>query len=549
MPWLDRIVAEEPRIGHGSLRGFAIAILLVAVALWLRFLLGGWLPGNPYHTFWPAAVLAAFFGGLGPGLLATVLGGVAAWYMLIPPSWSFRIAATGDVVALVSYLVISSVNCVIIHAFREAVAHLRLERRKQQELARSLETRVAERTQELARANAKLREEIVERERAEAVALQSQKMEAIGQLTGGVAHDFNNLLTVIFGNLDALRLRLAGRDAGSEKLIEAALRGAERAASLTQRLLAFSRRQALEPASIEINKLVLGMSELMRRTLGEEIELETVLAGGLWRALADPHQLEIALLNLVINARDAMPNGGKLTIETANASLDEVYAAANEQVSPGQYVLVAISDTGTGMTAEVVAKAFEPFFTTKQVGQGTGLGLSMVYGFIRQSGGHVKIYSELDHGTTMKLYLPRLIGTAKDRPQPTPHDGAGAPSGSGTILVVEDDDDVRAYAVRVLRHEGYDVLEAATGDAALQLLRGGHRIDLLFTDVVLPQINGRELAEAARQIIQPLKVVFTTGYSPNAIVHGGKLDPDVALIPKPFTAATLAERIRKELAG
>jgi signal transduction histidine kinase len=549
VPWLDRIVAEQPRLKHGSLSGYAVAIALVALALGLRFLLGGWLPGNPYHTFWPAAVLAAFFGGLGPGLLATFLGGIAAWYVLVPPFWSFRGSSTPDAIALASYFVISAVNCVIIHAFREAVARLRTERLKQEELARSLEARVAERTRELAEANARLRAEIAERKQAEAAALQSQKMEAIGQLTGGVAHDFNNLLTVIFGNLDALRLRMIGRDPALEKLIEAALRGAERAATLTQRLLAFSRRQALEPASIDVNKLVLGMSELMRRSLGEQIELETVLAGGLWRALADPHQLEVALLNLVINARDAMPTGGKLTIETANASLDEAYAAAHEQVTPGQYVLIAITDTGAGMSSEVAAKAFEPFFTTKQVGQGTGLGLSMVYGFIKQSGGHVKIYSEPGHGTTVKLYLPRVRNGARQQPAQPGNDPAVEPSGSGTILVVEDDEDVRAYAARVLREQGYRVIEAADGPAALKLLEGGERVDLLFTDVVLPQMNGRELAEAARQRFRRLKVVFTTGYSRNAIVHGDRLDRDVALIPKPFTAATLTERIRKELVG
>jgi signal transduction histidine kinase/CheY-like chemotaxis protein len=482
-------------------------------------------------------------GGLGPGLLATAIGGVCAWYAFPP------LHDMGNVPSLVLYGGFSTMNCAIVYGFQESVRRLRVERLRQAELARSLEARAAERTAALAAVNRSLQQEIAEREKAQRQMLQAQKMEAIGQLTGGVAHDFNNLLTVIFGNLDALRLKLAGRDPGTEKLIESALRGAERAATLTERLLAFARRQPLEPMRIDVNRLVLGISDLLRRSIGEGVELETVLAGGLWRAICDPHQLEIALLNLAINARDAMPGGGKLTIETANASLDEVYAERQEQVKPGQYVMLAVSDNGHGMTGDVQARAFEPFFTTKPAGHGTGLGLSMVYGFVKQSDGHVKIYSEPQHGTTVKIYLPRAQADSADAPSERAGSKTSGVPPNGTILVVEDDDDVRQHAAQVLRGQGYVVLEASDGATALALLRSGARVDLVFTDVVMPLMNGRELADAAKRLSRDLKIVFTTGYSPNAIVHGGKLDPDVVLIPKPFTADTLARRIRKAMAG
>jgi signal transduction histidine kinase len=546
VPWLERIAAEETsRLRAGSPGAYAAAVLIGGIALALRLAIGPVLPGMPYLTFWPAAILAALIGGLGPGLLATLIGGVCVWYALLPPYQPV------DMASLAFYGGFSAMNCVVVYGFQEAVRRLRAERTRQAEMARSLEQRVAERTAALAAANQTLQRETAERETAQRQMLQAQKMEAIGQLTGGVAHDFNNLLTVIFGNLDALRLKLAGRDPAAEKLIESALRGAERAATLTERLLAFARRQPLQPASIDVNRLVVGLSDLVRRSVGEGIELETVLAGGLWRAVCDPHQLEIALLNLAINARDAMPGGGKLTMETANASLDEAYAAQHDHLTPGQYVMLAVSDTGQGMSGEVQAKAFEPFFTTKPVGHGTGLGLSMVYGFVRQSGGHVKIYSEPQHGTTMKLYLPHAmaeVGDASGRDASSePSAAAGRPA--GTILVVEDDDEVRRYAAQVLRDQGYVVLEASDGASALVVLRSGARVDLVFTDVVMPVMNGRELADAARRLSRDLKIVFTTGYSPNAIVHGGKLDPDVALIPKPFTAETLTRRIRKVMAG
>jgi signal transduction histidine kinase len=405
----------------------------------------------------------------------------------------------------------------------------------------------------LAEANRDLREQIDRREQVEEALRQAQKMEAIGQLTGGVAHDFNNLLQVIQGNLERLRRRHDPGD-GSEqaraqftRMVDAALLGAQRAAQLTQRMLAFSRRQPLAPKPVDVNRLVAGMSDMLSRTLGEGVALETVLGAGLWRALADDNQLENALLNLAVNARDAMPRGGKLTIETANVALDEAYAAAErDEVAPGQYVMLAVSDTGSGMPRAVLAKVFEPFFTTKDVGQGTGLGLSQVYGFVKQSGGHVKIYSEPGEGTTVKLYVPRVAaadprdGRPADAAQPVP-----GGDGSETILVVEDEEAVRRLAVETLVELGYRVLEASDGQAALAILEQSPEVRLLFTDVGLPGgLNGRQLADRVLARRPWLKVLFTTGYARNAIVHHGRLDQGVELISKPFQAAALAHKVR-----
>jgi len=401
---------------------------------------------------------------------------------------------------------------------------------------------------------AKITRDITERraaqtalQRAQERLVQAQKMEGIGQLTGGVAHDFNNLLTVIIGNLESAQRHMpsSGADAGHlGRSVGNAMRGAQRAASLTQRLLAFSRRQPLEPKPVDLSRLVSGMSDLLRRALGEQIAVETVLAGSPWRVYVDPNQLEVSILNLAVNARDAMPDGGKLTIETANVYLDETYAAAQAEMAAGQYVVISITDTGTGMTREVLARAFEPFYTTKDVGHGTGLGLSQVYGFVKQSGGNVRIYSEVGHGTTVKIYLPRLH--AKDEPLAVPDVEATAPKSSGdqTILVVEDEEDVRAHTTSILRELGYHVIEAATGAAALHMLRNHADVALLFTDVGLPGgMNGKQLADAARELRPDLRILFTTGYARDAIVHDGRLDPGLALLPKPFTYAAVASKL------
>jgi signal transduction histidine kinase len=384
--------------------------------------------------------------------------------------------------------------------------------------------------------------EIEARSGMEEALRQAQKMEALGQLTGGIAHDFNNMLNVVIGNLDMLIRRLARGDAKVERFATFALDGATRAAQLTERLLAFARQQPLRPEPINANKLVAGMSDLLHRTLGETIRTESVLAGGLWRARTDANQLESAILNLAVNARDAMPDGGKLTIETANAYLDDMYAASHAGVSQGQYVMVAVTDTGVGMTPAIARKAFDPFFTTKSVGKGTGLGLGQIHGFVHQSGGHVKIYSELGQGTTVKIYLPRYYGTPEEAQ--IPQRALPERSGHGTtILVVEDEESVRHVSVEALTELGYRVLEANNAHMALRLLEQYPEIGIMFTDVVMPEVNGRMLADEARRRLPNLKVLFTTGYTRNAIVHNGVLDPGVHLIGKPFNLEQLARKL------
>jgi PAS domain S-box-containing protein len=373
---------------------------------------------------------------------------------------------------------------------------------------------------------------------------EAQKMEAIGQLTGGIAHDFNNVLTVITGTIDILIDGVADRPglATVAHMIEEA---ATRGAGLTRQLLAFARKQPLQPRETDINALVAETANLLRPTLGEDVEIERMLEDGAWRAMIDPTQLASALLNLALNARDAMPSGGKLTLETANVILDEVYAQANSEVTPGPYVMVAVSDTGTGIPAALHHKVFEPFFTTKDIGKGTGLGLSMVYGFVKQSNGHIKIYSEEGHGTTIKLYLPRASGetqTIEAAPSPRLQGGHEA------ILVVEDDALVRNYVVSQIESLGYKAIAANTGAEALALLERGVMFDLLFTDVVMPGgMNGRELAERVKRHRPGTRVLYTSGYTENAIMHHGRLDPGVALLNKPYRKTELARKIREVL--
>ena len=373
---------------------------------------------------------------------------------------------------------------------------------------------------------------------------QSQKMEAIGQLTGGVAHDFNNLLQVISGNLQLLAKDIVGNDRAERRVANAHL-AVNRGAKLASQLLAFGRRQALEPRVVNIGRLVSGMDELLRRALGEAIEIETVGAGGLWNTLADPANLENAIVNLAINARDAMDGTGKLTIEVGNVSLDDTYAQMHGEVTPGQYVMLAVTDTGIGMSPEVAAQAFEPFFSTKPEGQGTGLGLSMVYGFVKQSHGHIKIYSEVGHGTTVKIYLPR---TKQKEDVINVLDQETLTGGTETILVAEDDDEVRATAAEMLTDLGYRVFKARDATSALSIIEKGHAIDLLFTDVVMPGLlKSPELARKAKGRLPNLAVLFTSGYTENAIVHGGRLDAGVDLLPKPYTRDALARKIRQVL--
>jgi signal transduction histidine kinase len=420
---------------------------------------------------------------------------------------------------------------------------------RQQAFAEILEESVKARTRELEAENEA-------RRKAEEALRQAQKMEAVGQLTGGVAHDFNNLLTIIMGGLEIIERQIPALPASpaAQRLGRArdmALKGAQRAALLTQRLLAFARQQPLSPQPIDANKLVAGISDLLRRTIGETVSLETVMSGGLWNSHADPNQLENALVNLAVNARDAMPNGGKLTIETQNCFLDDAYVATlAEPVRPGQYVMIAVADSGTGMDAATTERAFEPFFTTKGVGKGTGLGLSQVYGFVRQSSGHVRIYSEIGEGTSVKIYLPRFFGTIDKADPIAQKRGLARAIGAEYILVVEDDNALRAYTVEILTELGYHVLEAQHGLDALSILEAPNQIDLLFTDVVMPGgMNGRQLADEALLRRPSLKILFATGYTRNAIVHHGRLDPGVQMIGKPYSMETLASKVRIILDG
>jgi two-component system, NtrC family, sensor kinase len=391
--------------------------------------------------------------------------------------------------------------------------------------------------------------EIDRRAAAEDALRQSQKLEAIGHLTGGVAHDFNNLLTIIIGNIETAQRQLeAWTDGAQVKLsrrLENAMHGAQRAASLTKRLLAFSRQQPLDPTAIDVNRLLTGVSDFLRRGIGEDIALEIVGSAGVWPVEADGAELEAVILNLAVNARDAMPGGGKLTIEASNSYLDDAYCRKHPETVPGQYVQIAVTDTGTGMSKDVIDRAFEPFFTTKATGQGTGLGLSQVYGFVKQSGGHVKIYSEVGEGTTIKIYLPRFMGKVALDEKRTVEPARGLTG--ECVLVVEDDADVRGYVADTLGSLGYDVLQAENAETALKLIDEYKGIGLLLTDVVMPGMNGRKLAEAAVERRPGLKVLFMTGYSRNAIVHQGRLDPGVSLIQKPVTSENLATAVRKRL--
>jgi signal transduction histidine kinase len=401
---------------------------------------------------------------------------------------------------------------------------------------------------QLASAYGALQGEIEERGKVEAQLRQSQKMEAIGQLTGGVAHDFNNMLAVIIGNLGLLMRRWRPQEEKAVQYIENALSGARRAETLTHRLLAFSRQQPLVPQVLDCNKLVGGMNDLLQRTIGENIQVETVLGGGNWRTKADPTQLESAILNLAVNARDAMPHGGKLTIETANAFLDESYTRPLDDVPPGQYVLVSVTDNGTGMPPEVLARAFDPFFTTKAVDKGTGLGLSQVYGFVKQSGGHIRVYSELGHGTTIKIYLPRSAEPESTHSPDRPKSG-DIPLGTReqVVLVVEDESSMRRFAVDALRELGYSVIHAEGGKDAIAMLSNHARIDLLVTDIIMPEMNGRQLAEEVQRQRPGVKVLYMTGFTRNAVVHNGVVDDGVNLMTKPFSLSDFGERVARLL--
>ena len=427
--------------------------------------------------------------------------------------------------ASIAFVLISAVGFLGIAVTRRAISHL------------------ASARNELAISNRDLQKQIEQREEVESQLRQAQKMEAIGQLTGGIAHDFNNMLGVVMGSLDLMGRRIKNGDFAIDRFLEAASQATVRAAALTHRLLAFARQQPLEPKPIDVNNLISGMSDLMRSTLGEQIQIETVMAAGVWTASADPHQLESAILNVAINARDAMPDGGKLTIETGNTYLDEAYVRQHGDVEPGQYVMVAVSDNGSGMAPDIAARVFDPFFTTKPSGKGTGLGLSQVFGFIKQSRGHIKIYSEVGCGTTVKIYLPRLTGQLAT-PLPANPPSISAGSAGEVILVVEDDPMMLKFTIQAVRELGYTVLHADNAAAALAILDDRPDILLLFTDVVMPEVGGKKLVDQALKKHPALKVLYTTGYTANAVVHGGVLDAGVNLLGKPFTLDQLATKLR-----
>ncbi|NNG71008.1 response regulator [Rhizobium laguerreae] len=520
---------------------YPLAIAFVGLTFLLRLAASDTLSGFPFLSFLPAILLASFLGGVGPGLVAALVAGFIVQQFFVEPHNVFWPVSASQWVGLSTYFI----NAAIIVGLMEMIiiAHERQSRLRSE--LNSFNTRLEE---TVVQRTAELRHEMEENAAAQAQVRQLQKMETIGQLTGGVAHDFNNMLAIIIGNLDLAQRRLSGsEDPRLPYSIQNAKDGAQRAAVLTARLLAFSRQQPLAPEVIDLNKLVGGMSELLRRTLGEQIRIETVLAGGLWPSFADLSQLENAILNLAVNARDAMPGGGNLTIETANTELDERYSRMHSEVEAGQYVMVSMTDTGTGMSPEVIERAFDPFYTTKGPGKGTGLGLSQVYGYIKQSGGHIKIYSEIDRGTTVKIYLPRRVAMADARSgaagaQPIPHGSV-----NDTILVVEDDEHVRTMTAESLHELGYTVLQAASGIEALLLLEENPAVDLIFTDIVMPQMSGRQLADVVQEKWPTIRILYTTGYTRNAIVHNGVLDHGVSLLAKPFSLEQLAHKIRELL--
>jgi len=542
---------DHMRGNEGNFRSVNVAGDAVSVA-YARSNLSGWavLTSVPdrasraslHRALWTLAALAVLLTVLAV-LLAYAIGNRMAGAV---HALAAQASALGHGLPVVPrQLAVREVNAVG-QALAEASAKLRQRERERDDadrelrtLSETLENRVFERTRELAA-------EMKRRSDTEEALRQAQKMEAIGQLTGGIAHDFNNMLAIIIGSLDLAARRLTRGDTAIGKYLASAQEGGRRAASLVQQLLAFSRQQPLAPAELDTNKLISGMSEMLHRSLGETVRLETILPDGLWKTHADRNQLENAMLNLAVNARDAMPDGGQLTVETANARLEEA-DARKAGVAPGEYVLIVVRDTGGGMSPEVIEKAFDPFFTTKQSGAGTGLGLSQVYGFVRQSGGHVKIESAVGRGTVVRIYLPRYVGDAAPKPDEDEKTPIPTNDGSVTVLVVEDEAGVRAHAVSALRELGYRVLDADSAAKAIEVIGAHPEIGLLFTDVVMPEMNGRRLSDEVHQRRPDIKVLYTTGYTRDAIVHNGTVDAGVSLITKPFTLDELARKVAEVL--
>jgi signal transduction histidine kinase len=527
---------------------YVFALAAIALALLARLMLARQLVGFPFLTFFPAVILTGFICGWRAGAVAGIFGAFAARYFLVDDQpIALRMAITSSWLGFALYffavLVILALVGITHLAFRDFSAS----EQQRKDLNAELELRVQERTVELEEANQRLRDEALSLAAAEETIRQMQKMEAVGQLTGGIAHDFNNMLAIIIGSLDIAKRQLHQDSAKAERFITNAVEGAKRGAQLTSRLLAFSRQQQLTPRCLDTNGLIRDMSELLKRSLGEAIQLETVLVTEPWRTFADGSQLESAVINLCVNSRDAMPSGGTLTIETFNTELSEAYLAANSDARAGYYICVAVTDTGSGMPPEVLARAFDPFYTTKPTGQGTGLGLSQVYGFVKQSGGHIQIASEPGKGTTVRIYLPRFFGPEEPAAAPQPQASFASDVNQEVILVVEDEDRVRSMTVEALRGLGYAVIAASGPQQALDELLSNPHVHLLFTDVVMPGMNGRALAERIKAERPAVKVLYTTGYTQDAVTHSGMLERDVAFLAKPFTIDQLSLKVRQTL--
>jgi signal transduction histidine kinase/ActR/RegA family two-component response regulator len=526
--------------------GYAVALATVALALLARFLLSGQLAGFPFLTFIPAILLTSFFCGWRSGALAAALGALARLYFFAP---SPAAGPSGEMSLWLGYsMYIFAVTIILmaVGSMHAAFEDLAASAEQRKLLNAELEKRVRERTEALEAANRSLVDEAASRAAAEAQIRQLQKMEAVGQLTGGIAHDFNNMLAIVVGSLDIAKRCLTTDPQKAERFIGNAMEGARRGAQLTSRLLAFSRQQSLDPRPLEVNGLVRDMSDLLVRSIGSGIALQTVLAAELWRTFADASQLESALINLCVNSRDAMPEGGELIVETLNAALDEADTRGLD-ARHGDYVCICVTDSGTGMEPDVLARAFDPFFTTKTPGKGTGLGLSQVYGFVKQSEGHIRIDSQPGRGTAVRIYLPRYLGNEMPTHSAAPRAPQVSRPNQETVLVVEDEDGVRRMTVEALRSLGYTVIAAAGPEHALDLLTEGVRANLLFTDIVMPGMDGRALAERIKETQPGMKVLFTTGYMRGAPLYDVIADSGGAMLPKPFTVEQLAAKIRSTL--
>jgi len=526
---------------------YVFGLATIALALLARFILARQLAGFPFLVFFPAILVTSFVCGWRAGAVAAVFGGFAARYFFIGDSLPVRAAVTSTWVGYGLYAFAVVIVLFLVRSMHLAFRDFAESENKRKRLNEELESRVRERTVALEEANQRLRDEAASLAAAEARIRQMQKMEAVGQLTGGIAHDFNNMLAVIVGSLDIAKRQLHVDPAKSERFMANALDGAQRGAQLTSRLLAFSRQQPLDPRPLDANKLVRETSELLRRSLGENIHLETVLVDDLWRIFADAPQLESTLINLCVNSRDAMPDGGSLTLRTANVHLDNPDGPGAIGGQPGDHVAIVVHDTGCGMSPEVLARAFDPFYTTKAPGQGTGLGLSQVYGFVSQSGGHISIDSQPGTGTTVSIHLPRYAGSEQGEAAPSAKISPSAPGNKEVILVVEDEDRVRTMTVEALRDLGYDVISASGAQQALNEVNSIPHLHLVVTDVVMPGMNGPALAEHIKALRPSVKVLYTTGYARNAVLSDGMLDREVGILQKPFTIDQLRLKVQQAL--